>query len=103
MGLRFVFAVAAAISATSTAAEMPLDKMELAIGLAKIIHNADRCGFSINQDALEKYMAAQKLDDPEHLAFIASVQSTEELDEDRPTASMCTMSRATAKRAGLAD
>lgn len=82
-------------------ADMPLEKMQMAIGLAKIIHNADKCGYEVNQAALSDYYARQKLDDPEALAFVSSAISMEELDEDGPSKSDCTMAITTAKSAGL--
>lgn len=82
-------------------ADMPIDKMQMAIGLAKIIHSADKCGYQVNQDALSAYYARVKLDDPEALAFVSSAIAMEELDEDGPSKSDCTMALTTAKSAGL--
>lgn len=97
-------ALALAISvggALPAAAEMPFDKMQTAIGLAKIIHSAEKCGYEVDQAALSSYYARQKLDDPEALAFVSSAIAMEELDEDGPSKSDCTMAITTAKSAGL--
>ena len=84
----------------SARAEMNLQQMQSANGLAEIIKRSKPCGFTIDQAGLEKYYVEQKLDNAETLAFIASSIGLADLD-DPPTESDCTMARITARSIGV--
>lgn len=81
-------------------AEMTIEKMQAASGLATIISNAEHCGFSIDETALENYYLKAGLAEPDALSYISTKLKFAERQE-KPSKSVCTMSRTTARSIGI--
>lgn len=96
----WVVAAAALLVATTASAQMNLETMQKANGLAEIIKKSKPCKFSINQPALEKYYAENGLANPEVLSFISANISLAAYDEPASEAD-CTISKVTARSIGI--
>lgn len=98
---RFVgLAVATLLAASAANAQMDMMAMQKANGLAGIIAKSSHCGYEVDQPKLEAYFSENGLDTPETLSFIdATVQTADLLGE--PSASDCTMAKATARAIGV--
>ena len=99
--MRATYFLLASLAIPSPAfAEINIATMTKGNGLAEIIYKADHCGYTIDQNKLDAYFAANKLDSPEALAWISSAIDGAAL-EGAPTSSSCTMAKATARKIGI--
>lgn len=96
------FAVITALTASIgfASAEMSVDQMSKATGLANILKNANACEYSIDQPALESYYVGTDLATPEVLSYISGTVALAEFNEP-PSESECTMARVTARSIGI--
>ncbi|MGO7593765.1 hypothetical protein [Rhizobium leguminosarum] len=90
-------AVALSVWSGEAAADTDLNGQELAGGLAQIIAFARPCAYDIDQKALEKYVVDNGLSKPEALQFIRTRVTL----MAKSNASLCTITKATAKSLGL--
>ncbi|WP_028034573.1 hypothetical protein [Chelativorans sp. J32] len=89
----------AATTAIATAQSNP---MGAATGLVTILSAEEKCGYAIDQAKLEEYFVKSGVAaDPSLLAFIDSGVSLNRRRNEEPTASICTMARATAEQVGI--
>ena len=95
-----IVAAALVLMASPAAAQLGLNEMQKASGLAEVLKKSKPCGFSVNQAALEKYYAEHDLATPEALSFILGSIAMAEF-EPAPSESDCTMSKVTAKALGI--
>ncbi|TBZ98226.1 hypothetical protein E0H56_03720 [Rhizobium leguminosarum bv. viciae] len=85
--------------AGATKADMSLEQMNAAIGLAQVIANAAPCEYVIDQAGLEHYFVEAGFSTPEGLSYINANIPREAKDHPSPTE--CTLSRSTAKSIGV--
>lgn len=98
----FVIVAAAplALMAQHALAAMDMGTMGKASGLAKIIANAEHCGYAVNDEALASYYETQKLDDPEIFDFIQNSITVQKM-QDKPNSSACAMAKRSAVKIGI--
>jgi hypothetical protein len=98
--MRAVLTLLTTLVSTGAIAQMDLQLMQKANGLAEIMAKSAACGYEIDQAKLDEYFAKSGLDNPETLSFISSsVQTAEFLG--KPTPSDCTIARSTARSIGV--
>ncbi len=97
---KWILAVAVVAPLDSAQAQIDITTMSKGSGLAEIIFKAEHCGYAVDQAKLDKYFAANGLDTPESLTWISNAIKAAEY-EGKPTASDCTMARATARKIGV--
>ncbi|MDL2401239.1 hypothetical protein [Rhizobium mayense] len=85
-------------TATVSSAEVDRDTQERIRGLAQVIAYAQPCGYQIDQSALERYAATNRLNDPEALAMIHTQII---IKGSTPSPAECTLSRSTGQATGL--
>ncbi|SOC47656.1 hypothetical protein SAMN05892877_13212 [Rhizobium subbaraonis] len=95
-----VGALALGFVAPPAGAAMGLEEMQAASGLADILTSAEHCGYTVDDQALQNYFVAKKLDTPEILAFIKDSMAGKKFSE-KPNSSECTLSRSTAASIGV--
>lgn len=98
----FIAAAICGMCSTAALAELSLERMSKANGLANIIANAGACDYSVDQGALESYYVASGLATPEALSYISAAVSLAQYG-DEPSESECTMARVTAKALGIVE
>lgn len=88
------------LAPTFAKAEMTFADMQKADALAKVIGNAEQCGYTIDDAKLEAYYSKSGLDSPEVFSHITNLLDVNTL-KPSPTKSECTMARLTAKKIGI--
>lgn len=83
----------------STAQAMDLKVMTRASGLAKVVALADGCKYAIDDEKLEVYYRANKMDDPEVFDFIQNSILMGKMDT--PSSSDCVMAKSTGNKIGI--
>lgn len=84
----------------SAACAMDIHAMSKAGGLVQILNKAGPCGYEIDETKLEDYYVREGLATPEALAYISAGTSLSGFAEP-PSASDCTMARATGRQIGI--
>lgn len=100
MRLAILVMCAALGTAGGASAQMNLNQMQKAAGLAEIIAKEEPCGYTIDQDKLAQYFEASDLDNPEALFYINGTAQSSGL-MGSPTKSDCTMAKTTAQSIGV--
>lgn len=100
MRVKYNLALVVIFIASPAFADMDLKTMQTAQGLAGIIANADKCGYEIDETALENYYVSKRLNSPDVLSFITNTIDVSKFG-DEPTKSKCTMFRTTGKSIGI--
>lgn len=78
---------------------MDLKVMARASGLAKVVALADGCKYAIDDEKLEVYYRANKMDDPEVFDFIQNSILMGKMDT--PSSSDCVMAKSTGNKIGI--
>lgn len=97
---RLLLAASAIMAAGGACAQLDIGTMTKANGLAEIIYKAEHCKYVLDQSKLEAYFAQNHLDSPEILNWISMATDAASI-EGPPTASACTLARATALKIGI--
>lgn len=88
------------VTIAGPAVSMDFQLQQRASGLALIMAAEQPCRYAINQDALDKYFATSKFDQPEILSFINNSVVVKKATGEFDSAT-CTIARRTAASAGL--
>lgn len=79
-----------------------VDSMMVSQGVAGIIHAQDQCGFTIDTDALNRYLESRDMLTPEAMARIdMDIQLAGYGDDAKLSPTQCSMKKASAKSMGV--
>ncbi|KZS54108.1 hypothetical protein [Rhizobium anhuiense] len=95
----FALSLLVVFAALPANADLDLHQMNAALGLAAVVGYADACGYRLDQGALERYFASVGLATPEGFSYIKV--NIERAAAEKPSASECTLSKATARSIGV--
>lgn len=95
--IRIILAAAIAAAApTAALAEISIDQMGKANGIAEILKREKPCGYKVDPAKLEKYYVAEGLATPEVLSYISAAVRLADYDP-KPTPADCSITKATAQ------